>query len=107
LYLIGYYIPGFSALTVGWLVLLAGLIYAGEWLIDRLAGTHSSRLGRALVDFCVAFVVVFSVTFAIEGGHVPLLGALLAAALISLGTVFLLPPARSGYRQRFGKEGLS
>ena len=84
LYTIGYYVPGFSALTIPWIVLLTVLILAGDWVAARIMGQRTGRFGRGLISFLVATVIIFTVTLAIEGGSVPLGGALLAAAIIAV-----------------------
>jgi putative membrane protein len=85
LYTIGYYIPGFSALTLPWIILLSVLIFLGErflqWTIRQ-----PNRFGRTLINFLVAAAIIFTLTLAIEGGNVPLGGALLAAVIIAVLT---------------------
>jgi len=83
LYTIGYYLPGFSALTIPWLLLLALLIFLGSRLIQSFLGNVTKSLGRILINFLIATVIIFTVTLAIEGGNVPLGGALLAALIIA------------------------
>ncbi|HEY8463554.1 MAG TPA: hypothetical protein VIM29_05940 [Bacillota bacterium] len=84
LYGIGYYVAGFSALTFTWLVILSLLIYLGDWLILKAFGRGQGAVAKFVLDFLVAAVVIFTATMAIEGGEVPLGGALLAALLISI-----------------------
>ncbi|MGE5583907.1 MAG: hypothetical protein ACM3X9_15425 [Bacillota bacterium] len=91
LYTIGYYVPGFSALTVSWVIGLSVLIFMGELLVELTLGKVSNRLGVAILGFLVSTAVLFTVTLAIEGGHVPLGGALLAAAIIAVLTAFVNP----------------
>jgi hypothetical protein len=83
LYTIGYYVPGFSALTVTWLFVLAFLILIGERLARRAIGKKISRVGIFIVNFLVASVIIFTVTLGIRGGNVPLGAAFLAAAIIA------------------------
>ncbi|HEX3044963.1 MAG TPA: hypothetical protein VHY08_09410 [Bacillota bacterium] len=83
LYTIGYYVPGFSALTITWLFTLALLILIGEGLAQRAIGKKISRIGLFIVNFLVASVIIFTVTLGIRGGNVPLGAALLAAAIIA------------------------
>ncbi len=84
LYTIGYFVPGFSALTIGWIVLLSLLIIFGSWLVMRLIARDISRSRQMVIVFLVTTVVIFFATFAIEGGRVPLGGSLLAALIITL-----------------------
>lgn len=84
LYVIGYYVSGFSALTFSWLFLLAALIYVGDWFILKVFGKGYGLLAKFVLDFLISTAVIFMATQAIEGGQVPLGGALLAALLISL-----------------------
>ncbi|HYH04613.1 MAG TPA: DUF2512 family protein [Bacillota bacterium] len=84
LYVIGYYVSGFSALTFFWLFLLAGLIYVGDWFILKVFGHGHGTLAKWVLDFLISTVVIFTATSAIEGGQVPLGGALLAALIISI-----------------------
>lgn len=86
LFTIGYYVPGFSALTIPWLIALSGLAVLGDWLVNRFIGRDVSRWGRGVITFLVNTVVIFFVTYAIEGGHVPLRESLLAALLIAVLT---------------------
>jgi hypothetical protein len=83
LYTIGYYVPGFSALTIPWIILLSVVIFAGERLLQWKMGRRTNRLGRALINFFGAAVIIFTLTLAIEDGNVPLGGALLAAVIIA------------------------
>lgn len=86
LYTIGYFIVGFSALTIPWIILLSVLIFLGERFVQWTMGRIINRFGRLVVNFLVAAVIIFTLTLAIEGGNVPLGGALLAAAIIALLT---------------------
>ena len=83
LYTIGYFIPGFSALTIPWIIMLSILIFLGERLLQWTIGRLTNRFGRALINFLVAAVIIFTMTLTIEGGNVPLGGALLAAVIIA------------------------
>jgi hypothetical protein len=83
LYILGYYVAGFSALTIPWLFALAVLILAAEGLVQRAIGKKSSRLGVFILNFLVAAVIIFTVTLAIRGGSVPLGASLLAAIIIA------------------------
>lgn len=98
LYTIGYFMPGFSALTISWLLLLTVLIMGLNWLILKLLGTGVNRLAKLIITFLVAAAVIFTVTQAIEGGDVPLGGALLAAGIIALLTAWLTPRSETANR---------
>ncbi len=91
LYSIGYYLPGFSALTIPWILFLTVLIFAGNLLVQKAFGGIKKPLGRILIDFLVALIVIFSVTLAINGGSVPLGGALIAALIIAGITELIYP----------------
>lgn len=84
LFTIGYYVPGFSALTIPWLMLLSGLIAIGDWWVNRIIGGKTTRWGRGLITLLLGTAVIYFVTFAIEGGHVPLGGSSLAALFIAV-----------------------
>ncbi len=84
LFTIGYYVPGFSALTIIWLVVLSILTVLGDWLVNSIIGENANRFGRGIITFLVNTIVVFFATYAIEGGHVPLGAALLAALIIAV-----------------------
>ena len=84
LFTIGYYVPGFSALTVPWLIILSVLIALGDRLVNSITGGNVSRWGRGLITFLVSTVDIFFTTYAIEGGHVPLGPALLGALIITV-----------------------
>lgn len=92
LYTIGYYVPGFSALTVLWLILLSVLIVIGDLLIMAALGARINTWGRMIIHFLTATFIIFTVTLAIQGGHVPLGGALLAAAIIAGLNLLLVKP---------------
>ena len=89
LYTIGYYVAGFSGLTVPWIVLLAAIIFVVDWLARWAIGGRIHRLGRGLINFLISTVVIFTVTLAIQGGGVPFGGALLAAAIIAILTALV------------------
>lgn len=84
LFTLGYYVPGFSALTIPWLIALSGLAVLGDWYINRVLGGEVNRWGRGISTFLVNTAVIFFVTYGIRGGHVPLGAALLAALIIAL-----------------------
>jgi putative membrane protein len=89
LYSIGYFVPGFSALTLSWIILLSVLILLVDWVIGRAVGERANILGRGIITFLISAVVIFTITMAIQGGQVPLGGAILAALIISLLTMIL------------------
>jgi hypothetical protein len=84
LYASGYFISGFSALSLPWLLWLGGLIAIGNWSIFRFMGVGCHATTKFVLNFLVATLVIFIMTSVIEGGQVPLGGSLLAAFLISL-----------------------
>lgn len=84
LFTIGYYVPGFSALTIPWLIALSGLAVLGDWLANIFMGHDVNRWGRGVITFLVNSIVIFLATYGIEGGHVPLGASLLAALIITL-----------------------
>lgn len=91
LYSIGYYLPGFSALTIPWLFFLAVLIFAANLLVQRGFGGIGKPFGRIIIDFLVASVIIFTISLAIEGGSVPLGGSLIAALIIAGITELIYP----------------
>ncbi len=101
LYTIGFYVPGFSALTVGWIITFAILIVLGSWLAVRMIGREINRWGQFLISFLVTTVVVFIASYAIEGGHVPLGAALLASLVIALLTILVSDKPSSKLKSRF------
>lgn len=90
LFMMGYLVAGFSALTIPWLLLLSILIFLGNWLFREVIAARSGWFGRGVMEFLVAAVVIFTATLAIKGGHVPLGGALLAAVIIAVLDSLLL-----------------
>ncbi len=95
LYTIGYFVPGFSALTILWLLLLSVLIVIGDLAVIALLGARMNQWGRIVIHFLTATFIIFTVTFAIQGGHVPLGGSLLAAAVIAGLNLLLVKPFRT------------
>jgi hypothetical protein len=89
LYTIGYFVPGYSALTISWIILLSILILLGDWVIGRAFGKKPNLLGKGIITFLISTVVIFTITMAIQGGQVPLGGAILAALIISLLTMMV------------------
>lgn len=92
LYTIGYFVPGFSALTLLWLFLLSVIIVIGDLLIIAAFGTRITQWGRLAIHFLTIAFIIFTVTLAIQGGHVPLSGALLASAIIAGLDLLLVKP---------------
>ena len=85
LYSIGYYIPGFSALTVSWIFFLSILVFIGDWLVEKFfKTTFLGRFQKGVISFLVSTMVVLIATLAIQGGNVPLGSALLAALIIGV-----------------------
>jgi hypothetical protein len=83
LFTLGYYVPGFSALTVSWLIALSVLTVLGDWLVNTMIGENNNRWVRGIITFLVSWAVVFFTSYAIEGGHVPLGASALAALIIA------------------------
>ena len=54
-------------------------------------GGRIRRFGRVMINFLGATVIIFTLTLAIEGGNVPLGGALLAAIIIAGLTELVYP----------------
>jgi len=94
LYSIGYLVPGFSALTILWIVGLTVLITIGEWLSIKLIGRRMNQWGQLIIYFLVAVFIISMVTLAIEDGNVPLSGALLAAAIMAALNLLLVRPLK-------------
>ncbi len=92
LYTIGYLVPGFSALTILWILVLAALITIGEWLVIRVFKERLNSAGGLIINFLLATLVIFTVTLVIEGGNVPLGGALMAAVIIAGLDLILIKP---------------
>jgi hypothetical protein len=92
LYTIGYYVAGFSALTVSWIFVLSLLIFLGDWLLEMVfhLDRYFGRFHKGIISFLVSAVVIFMITQIIEGGNVPISGALLAAIIIG-GLMTLIP----------------
>lgn len=92
LYTIGYYVAGFSALTVPWILVLSLFIFLGDWLLERVfhLDRYFGRFHKGIISFLVSAVVIFTITQIIEGGNVPLGGALLAAIIV--GALMTLIP---------------
>lgn len=94
LYTIGYYVPGFSALTVGWIMMLSVLIMAGDWAMEKIFPMEFlGGFQKGVISFLVSTVVIFTVTLALQYGSVPLSGALLAGLIIG-GLMTLVPDWR-------------
>jgi hypothetical protein len=101
LYTIGFYVPGFSALTVGWIVSFSIMIVLGSWLAVRMIGREINRWGQFLITFLVTTVVVFIASYAIEGGHVPLGATLLASLVIAVLTMLVADKPVSKLKSQF------
>jgi len=97
LYSIGYYVAGFSALTMQWVLFLAVLIATGIYLVNKLFDLEKrgSFLRRVIVNFAVSAIAIFAATQTIYGGGVPFLEALLAAVIISTLAAALIKPKLS------------
>ncbi len=90
LYTIGYYVPGFSALTIGWITVLSFLIMAGDWLVEKAFPMEFlGRFQDGVINFLVSAIVIFTVTLGIEYGNVPLPASLLAALIIGILMIFV------------------
>jgi hypothetical protein len=89
LYTLGYFVTGFSGLTLSWLMLLSIVIVGSYGVVIHVLGGLPNRMERIVIGFFVSAVVIFTVTFGIRGGHVPLGRSLLAALLISLFYAFI------------------
>lgn len=84
LFTIGYYVPGFSALTITWLITLSVLAVLGDRLVNSIIGQDINRWGKGVITFLVNTIVIFLATYVIQGGHVPLGAAMFAALIIAI-----------------------
>lgn len=90
LYTIGYYVPGFSALTISWIAGLSFLIMLGDWLAEKIFPMeYLGKFQDGVINFLVSTVVIFTATWGIQYGNVPLSASLLAALIIGILMVFV------------------
>jgi hypothetical protein len=66
----------------------------GDLIIIAAFGTRINQWGRLVIHFLAVTFIIFTVTLAIQGGQVPLGGALLASAIIAGLNLLLVKPFR-------------
>lgn len=90
LYTIGYYVPGFSALTITWIFILSALVFSGDWLVEKIFRFDLfGRFQRGIISLLVSAIVVFVATLAIPDGNVPFGSSILAALIIGILISFI------------------
>ncbi len=89
LMVVGYIIPGFSALSF-WHALLAAVVIAAiGWVIEATLGKRVSPYSRGIVGFLVSAIVIWTTQFIVPQMEVTFLGALLAAFVIGIIDMFV------------------
>ncbi|NMB38321.1 MAG: phage holin family protein [Firmicutes bacterium] len=89
LMVVGYIIPGFSALGF-WNALLAAVVIAAiGWVIEATLGKRVSPYSRGIVGFLVSAIVIWTTQFIVPEMEVTFLGALLAAFVIGIIDMFV------------------
>lgn len=101
LYLLGYMVPGFSGLTMPFLILIGVIIAFVSALVEMTTHPDSSR-SRALIVFLISFAVIYLFTLAVAG-RPPVVSTILAALLVAV--IDLIYPERRGAGERKNVEG--
>lgn len=89
LMVVGYIVPGFSALTF-WNALLAAVVIAAiGWVVEATLGKNTSPYSRGIVGFIVSAIVIWTAQFIVPALEVSIFGALLAAFVIGIIDMFV------------------
>src|SRR5690554_5972229 len=76
--------PGFTRMGFGTAIIAALVIAALDYIIQKLFKIDVSPLGRGLVGFITAAIVVYVTQFFVPNMEITLLGAVIAALIIGI-----------------------
>lgn len=85
LFVLGYIVPGFSALSMGWIAWLSLLIMVLDGVLDQLMSPEGKAgITGSMMTFVIATLITYVGTMQLQYGRVPFWGALVAGAIIGV-----------------------
>lgn len=88
-----YLTPNFYISNLYILFISAFFIIIVDYLISLISGIHDYPIGRGLVGFCSAVIIIYATQFFISGYSISVVSSLIAASIYSI-TDYLLENER-------------
>ncbi len=98
LYLVGFLVPGFTIRGISTAILAAAVIAAMGWIFESFFGGELSPYGRGITGFLITALIIYLTNFIVQGVHITVIGALLAALVVGIADLFL--PVKSRFWTR-------
>ena len=84
--------PNFNIDNIYILILSAIFIVVIDYLIATITGIHDYPIGRGIVGFFSAIVIIYATQFFISGYYISIFSSIIAAAIFSVAD-YILPNA--------------
>ena len=79
-----FFTPNFDISSFPILVLSALCIIIIDYLISIITGIHDIPLGRGIVGFVAAAIIIYSTQYLVDGYYISIISSLIAAAIYGL-----------------------
>lgn len=79
-----FFTPNFNISSFPILVLSALCIIIFDYLISVISGIHDIPLGRGIVGFVAAAIIIYSTQYLVDGYYISVISSLIAAAIYGL-----------------------
>jgi len=79
-----FFTPNFDISSFPILILSALCIIIIDYLISIITGIHDIPLGRGIVGFVAAAIIIYSTQYLVDGYYISIISSLIAAAIYGL-----------------------
>lgn len=79
-----FFTPNFDISSFPILILSAFCIIIVDYLISVISGIHDIPLGRGIVGFVAAAIIIYSTQYIVDGYYISVVSSLIAAAIYGL-----------------------
>lgn len=76
-----FFTPNFNLSSFPILILSAVVIIILDYLMSIITGIHDMPLGRGLVGFTTAAIIIYATQFIVDGYYISIVSSLIAAAI--------------------------
>ncbi len=76
-----FFTPNFNLSSFPILIISAVVIILLDYIMAIITGIHDMPLGRGLVGFTTAAIIIYATQFLVEGYYISILSSLIAAAI--------------------------
>ena len=81
--------PNFNIDNIYILVISSIFIVTVDYLVATFTGIHDYPIGRGIIGFFSAIVIIYATQFFIAGYYIPIYSSIIAAIIYSLADYFL------------------